>query len=115
MTTRRDVLKFLGTGGLVLGAPYLLTSRKRALIADAYGQMASGGTLASPPITPFVTSLPIPAVKAPVTTLSPAPDTSRFQYYNQYPANELYEVEVKEALHSFHPSLPLNPVWNYDG
>lgn len=115
MTTRREALNILGAGGLVLGAPYLLTSRKGALIADAYGQMASGGTPASPPTAPFVAPLPIPAIKVPVTTLSPAPDTSQFQYYNQYPAKELYDVEVKEALHSFHPSLPLNPVWGYDG
>lgn len=113
--TRRSFLKLGVAGGLIVGAPYIITSKKGALIADAYAQMASGATLTSPPTAAFVVALPVPLPKTPVAALSPAPVTSGFQYYSQYPAKEFYDVNVKEGLHSFHPSLPLNTIWGYDG
>lgn len=111
--TRRNILK-LGavTGGAILGAPYILTSKKGALLADILIPQAFA---ASPPVTPFTVEMPLPPVKTTVPSLSPAPVTSGFQYYSQFPAQELYDVDVKEFLHSFHPSLPLNKAWGYDG
>lgn len=116
--TRRGVLKLGAAGGLILSAPYVATSRKSALIAEVSAGLSPGGgtsTTASPPTTPFVAPLPIPPVAQPVPSLSPAPDTSKFQHYSSFPAKEYYDIDVKEALHSFHPELPLNTVWGYNG
>lgn len=116
--TRRNILKLgAATGGVILGAPYILTSRKAALVADVQamdGDHGDGGPT-SPPTTPFMAALPVPTPKAPVAALSPAPDTSKFQHYSRFPAKEFYEVNVQQALHSFHPELPLNTIWGYDG
>lgn len=105
--SRRNVLKLGAACGIVVGAPYIVTSKKSALIADSYA--ATGG------LTPFVAPLPIPVVKTPVEELDPEPITTRFQQYRRFPAKEFYEINVREALHSFHPQLPLNPIWGYDG
>lgn len=111
--TRRNILKLgAATGGVILGAPYLLTSKKGAMIADALVPQAYA---ANPPVTPFTVELPVPPVKTSVSSLTPAPVTSTFQHYSQFPAQELYDVNVREFLHSFHPSLPLNKAWGYDG
>ena len=114
--TRRHFLKLSAAGGLMAGAPYIITSKKSALIAEANAAMMGGvGSVSSPPTPAFAAALPIPAVKAPVSALSPAPITSGFQRYNEFPAKEYYDIDVKEALHNFHPALPLNPIWGYDG
>lgn len=110
--TRRQVLKLSAAGGLIAGVPYLITSKKGAMLADALIPQAHA---ASPPVTPFTVEMPLPPVKTTVPSLSPAPVTSQFQYYSQFPAQELYDVDVTEFLHSFHPSLPLNKAWGYDG
>lgn len=111
--TRRNILK-LGAvvGGAVLAAPYILTSKKGAMLADILIPQAFA---ASPSVTPFTVEMPLPPVKTTVPSLSPAPVTSGFQYYSQFPVKEYYDVDVKEFLHSFHPSLPLNKAWGYDG
>lgn len=117
--TRRHFLKLGMAGGAIAGAPYILTSKKSVWLADALipaaQAMPSGSTSTSPPITPFTVEMPLPPVKTSVSSLTPAPITSTFQYYNQFPAKEYYDVNVKEFLHSFHPSLPLNKAWGYDG
>lgn len=116
LMTRRQILKLGAAGGVVLGAPYLITGKKSALIPETYAAMDGGSSrVTSPPTTPFVQPMPIPGVKKPVSALSPTPDVSRFQHYSRFPAQEYFNVDVKEALHSFHPQLPLNPVWGYDG
>ncbi|MHB8456045.1 MAG: multicopper oxidase family protein [Acidiferrobacterales bacterium] len=122
--TRRHFLKLGAAAGLIAGAPYIITSKKGALLADiipsANAQMTPGGNglpggSSSPPVTPFTVEMPLPPVKTPVPFLSPAPDTSQFQYYSQFPAKEYYDVDVKEFLQSFHPTYPLNTMWGYDG
>lgn len=117
--SRRRFLKLGAAGGLLAGAPFIITARKGTLLADlipsANAMMDGGGGGVSPPVTPFTVEMPLPPVKSPVSLLSPAPITSQFQYYSQFPAKEYYDIDVKETLHSFHPSLPLNPVWGYDG
>lgn len=117
--TRRKFLKLGATaGGLIVAAPYIITSKKSALIADAYGAMGSGmggNGLSSPPTPAFAAPLPMPSLAMPVMSLSPAPVTSGFQHYSEFPAKAYYDINVQEALHSFHPSLPLNTIWGYDG
>ena len=115
--TRRSFLKLTTGAGLIVGAPYIITSKKSALIADAFAAMDGGSTsgVSSPPTAPFAAPLPMPVIPTPVASLSPAPVTSNFQRYSQFPAQEYYDINVEEGLHSFHPSLPLNRVWGYNG
>lgn len=98
LMTRRQILKLGAAGGVVLGAPYLITGKKSALIPETYAAMDGGSSrVTSPPTTPFVQPMPIPGVKAPVSALSPTPDVSRFQHYSRFPAQEYFNVDVKEA------------------
>ena len=118
--TRRGLLKWGAGGILIAGAPHIFTSRKSVQLAEiipsANAAAISGGNgSSSPPVTPFTVKMPLPPVKTPVPMLIPAPDTSLFQDYNQYPAKEYYDVQVKEFHHSFHPAYPLNKAWGYDG
>lgn len=72
----------------------------------------------------FVEVLPVPLVKQPVAALSPAPLVTRgegecgrgsHQRWGEFEPRKLYELHVKEALHSFHRDLPTQRVWGYDG
>ncbi len=112
---RRKALKTLGGGALLTGAaPFIITSKKGAALADDTVHILPSVAI-GPPTAPFATPLPLPAVKTPIKALDPAPVTSGFQFYKDYPAKEFYSVDVKEGLHSFHPKLPLNKIWGYDG
>lgn len=135
--TRRDLLKLgAATGSVILVAPYIVackdgsTGKDETMVKNdpvndgTEGMMPSGGMPGGstapqiptgPLVTPFTVEMPVSPVKTPVASLTPSPDTSQFQYYNQFPAKEYYDVDVKEFLHSYHPSLPLNKAWGYDG
>src|SRR3989344_94935 len=109
--TRRHFLKLGAAGGLIASAPYIVTSKKSALIAEANaltmpgpGFPGGGNGVVSPPTPAFAAPLPIPPTPTPVAALSPAPDTSKFQHYSEFPAKEYYDINVKEGLHSFHPA-----------
>ena len=111
--TRRDLIKL----GLVTSAGYLIAKR-------GLSSRASGQTLLSPRTRPFVEPLPIPPVKQPVPTLSPAPRvmplpgegrTRPHQALTALPPSVLYEVHQREAPHRFHPDLPPNSIWGFDG
>ena len=121
--TRRAVLKTgfgVAAGTALMGAPFIITSKKGARLANAYGQTMpssgmSGSSVTGPTLTPFKAELPIPPVKSPVPTLNPFPNTSSMQRYNQFPAQLYYNIVASQALHSFHPDLPLNYIWGFDG
>ena len=79
-----------------------------------------------PQTTPFVVALPVYKAKLPVSSLIPAPTQSAnlsggecgrapHQRETNWPSQKFYTVKVKEALHSFHPSLPVQKIWGYDG
>ena len=87
-----------------------------------------GGLPASPTTTPFIQPLPVYQAKQPVTALSPAPQVvadmaggecgrPNHQRWADFAPNTqiFYEMHVKEATHSFHPQLPPQKVWGYDG
>lgn len=110
---RRKMLKTLGGGALLAGvAPFIITSKKGAAQAQEAGEPP---TVIGPPTKPFTIPLPMPVVAKPIKALNPVPDTSVFQFYKDFPVKEYYNMVAKEALHSFHPSLPLNKIWGYDG
>ncbi len=79
-----------------------------------------------PYTTPFVVALPVYAAKAPVNSLSPSStQDSNFnggecgrkplQRLSNWAPQKFYTLNVKEALHSFHPELPTQKIWGYDG
>lgn len=84
----------------------------------------------SPPVTPWLQEIPAYTwrPKAPVDVLSPEPQgmanpadgecardpIQRWgELYPKVPV--LYELHLKEQLHSFHPEYPLQPIWGFDG
>ena len=80
----------------------------------------------SPYTTPFACALPAYAAKQPESFLLPAhsasPNTAggecgrpAHQSYNKWPASRYYTVRTREGMHSFHPDLPTQKIWGYDG
>ncbi|MVQ31374.1 multicopper oxidase domain-containing protein [Ramlibacter sp. MAH-25] len=78
----------------------------------------------SPPTTPWAQPLPVQQPITPVSGLSPlasliagARECGRadHQAFARFPPQELYKVEAKVGSHSFHPELPTQEVWGYDG
>jgi FtsP/CotA-like multicopper oxidase with cupredoxin domain len=112
--SRRELVKL----GLLTSAGYLVS--RNGLSADD-----SGGSPKSPPTTPFSEPMPIPPVKTPLTVpLNPAPQiqplpgegrTRPHQALDQLPPTVYYEVHQKAGLHSFHPQLPTQTIWGFDG
>jgi FtsP/CotA-like multicopper oxidase with cupredoxin domain len=111
--SRRDLftLGLLGAGG------YLVATKGLSSRAEASDPV-------SPPTTPFMEPLAFPAVKTPVSSLSPAPQqaplagegrTRPHQGWPQFAPVLLYELRHQQAPHSFHPQLPTQNVWGYDG
>lgn len=79
----------------------------------------------SPATTPFVEPLPVYLPKQPVSgSLYPAPANTPgagecgrpdHQRWANFAPAKFYELRVKPARHSFHPELPEQDVWGYDG
>lgn len=78
----------------------------------------------APATPPFMVALPIPQVKQPKSSLSPEPgkyahedEAGRLphQAWDRYPPRKFYELRVRQAKHSFHPHLPEQDIWGYDG
>jgi FtsP/CotA-like multicopper oxidase with cupredoxin domain len=78
----------------------------------------------SPPTTPFVVPLPVYGPKTPVAALVPPPGRAPsgeeagrapHQRSNDFPPRKFYELHVKPLEHSFHPELPTQTMWGYDG
>src|SRR5713226_1591351 len=74
-----------------------------------------GDAVTSPPTRPFVVELPIPPVAQPVQKLDVAPDPAAHQRFFEFPPRLFYEIHQKETKHSFHPDLPENLIWGFDG
>jgi FtsP/CotA-like multicopper oxidase with cupredoxin domain len=92
--------------------------------AGAPAVAGGGDSRGSPYTTPFVEVLPISLPKRPVAALTPSPQIPPganecgrppLQRWADFPAQKLYELHVKEAMHSFHRELPPQPIWGYDG
>ncbi|MBX3223906.1 MAG: multicopper oxidase domain-containing protein [Labilithrix sp.] len=134
---RRDLVRL----GLVAGAGsagYLFSNRafsapgrgdvddaevRDCLLRGGVGQSGRGNAQ-SPQTTPFVEPLPIPPVKQPVASLTPAPQvdplpgegrTRPHQALTRFPPKKLYEIRQREARHRFHRDLPPSTVWGFDG
>lgn len=118
--SRRQSLQ-LGAASAAAG---LLASKELAPSAHAKG--GNGGNGAPPTTTPFVVPLPVYTAKKPVSGLSP-PSTQdantgsgecgrpSHQRQGDWPPQKYYVMHAKEAFHSFHPELPTQKIWGYDG
>lgn len=112
MLTKRDLLKW----GLVSGGAALIGGTGIRLASAQTGEVCPPDPPAqSPPTTPFIHALPIPPDLQPVPfgTLTPVP--TAHQRWPEFPPVRHYEIHVREALHSFHPELPLTKIWGYNG
>jgi FtsP/CotA-like multicopper oxidase with cupredoxin domain len=47
--------------------------------------------------------------------VDPLPNAANHQRYDEFLPQKFYEINQVEALHSFHPELPPNPIWGYNG
>ena len=115
-------------------------SRRQSLklgVATTAGTLLLGGELAQPAqaavatvtppfTTPFAVNLPVYTAKVPVSGLSPAPSQTSnvsggecgrpsHQREPEFTSQKFYEMRTKEAWHSFHPELPVQKIWGYDG
>ena len=107
---RRDFLKL----GAVGGGAGLISSRALD---------ASGADIRPPYTVPYLEALPVYRPKAPVV-LSPPPQEyphpdeagrEPHQAWNRFPYQKTYSIIVKQGMHSFHPHLPTQVIWGYDG
>ena len=114
--TRREALKL---GAVVTAATALPSS---VGLTSALAKDPPPG-----PTTPaFMVPLPVYSAKSAESTLVPAPmETANLaggecgrlahQGWSNWAPQKFYTLRVKEAQHSFHPFLPTQKVWGYDG
>jgi len=96
-----------------------------ALVAAHLGQQGHAGDPPRGPATAaWMMPLPLPQPKQAVVELNPAPaqypvegECGRppHQVWSGAAPVKLYTIHVKETLHAFHPQLPSQPIWGYDG
>lgn len=95
-------------------------------VADVRRAFMISQAVRAPATTPFVVPLPLPPVKQPESWLSPKPtrdavpgsgEAGRLphQVWDRYPPRRFYRLRVREEDHSFHPELPKQKIWGYDG
>ena len=107
---RREFLKL----GAAAGGSGLIASRSLDV---------SGADITPPYTVPYLEALPVYRPKLPVE-LSPPPQEyphadeagrDRHQAWNRFPYQKTYSIIVKQGMHSFHPHLPTQTIWGYDG
>jgi FtsP/CotA-like multicopper oxidase with cupredoxin domain len=124
--TRRDLLRW----GIVTGGAALLPGGARLSRADS-GSSGSSDLPASPATRPFVVELRpgrgIPPIAQPVTLFDTRTDpancvnvdgTRAFHVSGPRvvpPNTEFYLIHERPGVHSFHPDLPQQVIWGYDG
>jgi FtsP/CotA-like multicopper oxidase with cupredoxin domain len=122
--TRRGVLK----AGAAAGALTVITSRKSVAWDDVPPEpvVCSPNPPTSPETTPFLQALPIPSPAVPKLLLNPFPTLSanvshgeaaradHQRWFQFYPLVQ-YDIDMKPALHQFHPEIPPTYVWGFDG
>ena len=112
--------------GAASAAAGMFAVKELAGPAEASGGSSGSGAPSGPTTTPFVVALPVYAAKTPESVLNPAstptPNASggecgrpTQQRYSDWPAQKYYEMHVKEGMHSYHPELPTQKIWGYDG
>lgn len=110
-STRRTFIK---TAAVAAGAaPFITASR----LSDAK-------TPRPPATTPFIVPLPVHRPKQPSDDLDPLPGSrsgegecgrDEHQHWDRWLPTKFYEIDVREDNHEFHPELPKQKIWGYDG
>ncbi len=136
--SRRDMMKWglAAAAGLWVpgkGSRAWSHSQSTCPISEEAKEIAARilGDWNSPCTRPFAVPMPVPPVQQPVGLLNPVPSKEpssdpgegrkmshqQFEALFQNPQRPvtLYEVRQQEFLHSFHPDLPLQPVWGFNG
>lgn len=117
---RRALIK----SGIVASAAGVLPAVATAKNGADDSSSGSGSGTSAPGTTPWVVPLSVYTAKQPVSSLSPAPGVApgveecgrvSHQRWSDWTPNVFYEMRVKEASHSFHPELPTQQIWGYDG
>lgn len=97
--------------------------------ASAASGSTSGPTpspVTSPSTPPFMMPLPTYSPKTPVSSLNPPSSMApvagsgecgrpTHQRWTDFEPKKFYELFVQEADHEFHPNLPRQKIWGYDG
>ncbi|MEQ1834288.1 MAG: multicopper oxidase domain-containing protein [Candidatus Eisenbacteria bacterium] len=121
--TRRDLFKM----GLLTSSGFLV-----AKMGLSSRNATAGGSVVSPPTTPWIEQLPIPAVTAPLsveemggsyptqlcnTAAGEMGRSDGHQYWEKFdPANiDCYVNDNRPAKASWHRELPLDDVWLFNG
>lgn len=79
-----------------------------------------------PRTTPFVVPLTVYTAKLPISSLNPPPTQtanvtggecgrSDIQRMTDWYPQKYYSLNVMQTSHSFHPELPIQTIWGYDG
>src|SRR6185369_1345680 len=115
--SRRFLFNLVAASGVSAAAYGLLSPRSsNAKDSDQVGR--------SPFTTPFAVPLPLPAVKQPTAALDPPPQKEAgpgeagrlpHQRWEEFLPKTFFEIHAREAPHSFHPELPTQLIWGYDG
>jgi FtsP/CotA-like multicopper oxidase with cupredoxin domain len=122
MLSRRQSLQLSALG--VAAGVSTLRGLGEARAAEDQGADTPRLPPAGPPTLPWLERLPMPQVKETVASLNPPPgeypaegEAGRLphQTWSGQAPRKQYEIHVKEALHSFHPHLPTQTIWGYDG
>ena len=117
--TRRQAIQ-MGAAATAAGAWVSKDATRAAHARNGEG----GGNPAAPYTTPFTVPLPVYKAKLPVSALSPpatkdlgAGECGRNQHqrWGDWRPQKFYTLTVQQALHSFHPELPTQLIWGYDG
>jgi FtsP/CotA-like multicopper oxidase with cupredoxin domain len=106
--------------GAATTAAGLLASPK--LTPPAQAQVLPAG----PFTTPWMVPLPVYAAKPPVAALSPTPRIAAnrlagecgrdpHQREADFSSQEFYSMTIEPGQHSYHPELPTQTIWGYDG
>jgi FtsP/CotA-like multicopper oxidase with cupredoxin domain len=125
VSTAKPALENPGRRGLLKMS--LAAGTSAAIVSsNTIRAQGAGLTPPSPPTRPWMNMLPFPIAKRPVQILTPAPagfpsvasgecGRDLHQHWGRFKPKYLYELRVKQAMHSFHPDLPSQPIWGYDG
>lgn len=108
-------------GGMAVG-----TIAGNASAASGSSNTWTPTPVASPSTPPFMMPLPTYLPKQPVSALNPPSSMAPVagtaecgrpphQHWADFEPKKFYELVVKEADHEFHPNLPKQTIWGYDG
>jgi len=111
-------------GSAAQQTPVASTSKTVSAPPAARGDFKIAEVGKSPYTTPFVVPLPMPVIKEPVSGLSPPPQREAgqdeagrmpHQALERFPPQKFYHLKVEVKDHEFHPELPRQKIWGYDG